>query len=35
VRVHEQKAHGMQLMGVVNKNAIFVTLVGLAKRFKA
>ena len=28
---HEQKAHGLQLIGVVNKNTVFVTLVDLAK----
>ena len=40
VLVHEQKAqyHGLQwvvLIGVANKNAVFTTLVGLAKRFRA
>ena len=33
--VHEQKAHGLQLIGVVNKNTVFVTLVDLANLFKA
>ena len=32
---HEQKAHGLQLIGVVNKNTVFVTLVDLADLFKA
>ena len=33
---HEQKAHGLQLIGMANKNSVFVimTLVDLAKRFK-
>ena len=29
---HEQKAHGLQVIGVANKNTVFVTLVDLAKR---
>ena len=32
---HEQKAHGLQLIGVVNKNTVFVTLVDLADLFEA
>ena len=32
---HEQKAHGLQLIGVDNKNTVFVTLVDLADLFKA
>ena len=31
---HEQKAHGLQLIGVVNKNTVFVTLVDLAYPFE-
>ena len=32
--VHEQKAHGLQLIGVVNKNTVFVTPMDLADLFK-
>ena len=32
---HEQKAHDLQLIGVVNKNTVFVTLVDLADLFEA
>ena len=28
---HEQKAHGLQSIGVANKNTVFVSLVDLAK----
>ena len=33
--VHEQKAHDLQLIGVVNKNTVFVTVVELADLFEA
>jgi hypothetical protein len=35
---HEQKTNGLQwieLTGLANKNAVFATLMGLAKRFDA
>ena len=32
---HEQKAHGLQLIGVVNKNTVLVTLVDLTDLFEA
>ena len=35
VCMHEQKAHGLQSVGVAIKNTVFVTLVDLAKLFKA
>jgi hypothetical protein len=31
--VHEQKAHGQQLIGVADKNAAFTMFVGLTKWF--
>ena len=34
VRVHEQKAHGQQLISVVNISTVFVTLVGLTRQFE-
>ena len=33
--VHEQRAHGLQSIGVAIKNTVFVTFVGLVDRFKA
>ena len=35
VCMHEQKAHGLQSVGVAIKNTVFVTLVDVAKLFKA
>ena len=32
--IHEQKARGLQLIGVANKNTVFVTLVDLVKQFE-
>ena len=33
--VHEQKAHGLHLIGTANKNTVFVTLMDVAKQFEA
>ena len=33
--MHEQIAHGLQSIGVGNKNTVFVILVGLANHFEA